>query len=461
MAGSRGDEVRSAERTLRPVLLPSVVLLVALGTVVADAMTPRDLSLGEDAPVWNTNPDLFAFLLTRAVTLVLVFASAATVTLAVIRRGFPRAGLSVWLGYMAFVVSCFVLPGFTGRVPGFDLRLLYPPIVFTAVYFAPPVSDGQLATLCRVALGAFVYGSLAAAVLDPAHAVAAAYEGLVPWPEFRLYGVGGGATSLGVQSAIFLTIELVSPSRSKMRWMHLAAGGAALYLTQAKTSWLFVLAVLAYQLQRALRRRLAPPALGNGASAQALKVLAASYGAVVIVGLAGYQLAQVETKTLRGGENLATFTGRTYIWATSLNTWLDDPVFGYGLGLWEGEYRARYAPLIPHAHNQFIHSLASAGVIGLLGLLAYLRAALRAALQAARTTPVPLLLLAGILAQCLTNVPLLGYYLLEPLVVVHLLLFAALVNTEKLEHARLHRGGGAAAPVSAATASPAGASAPS
>jgi len=36
------------------------------------------------------------------------------------------------------------------------------------------------------------------------------------------------------------------------------------------------------------------------------------------------------------------------------------------------------------------------------------------------------------LAHCLTNVPFLGQYLVEPLVVVHLLMFAALVNAEKL-----------------------------
>jgi O-antigen ligase len=141
----------------------------------------------------------------------------------------------------------------------------------------------------------------------------------------------------------------------------------------------------------------------------------------------------VDLSSVRGGENLFTLTGRTYIWATSLNTWLDDPVFGYGLGLWEGEYRATHAPLFPHAHNQFIQTLASAGVVGLLGLLAYLWVAVRSALRAAPVTPIPLLLLAAVLAQCLTNVPLRGQYLLEPLVVVHLLLFAALVNTEKLE----------------------------
>jgi len=412
----------------RAMLLPGILLVVALGTVVTDAMTPRDLSLGEDAPLWNTDPDILAFYFMRTASAFVLFASALAVAVTVIRRGLPRAGVSVWLGYMAFVGSCFVLPGLAGRIPGFDRRLLYPPLAFTALYFARPVSAERFATLCRFALGTAVYGSLAAAVIDPAQALAGNYEGFFPWLDFRLYGVGGGATSLGVQSAVFFLVELVAPSRSRMHWLNLTAGAAALFLTQAKTSWLFLLAVVAFLLLRRLSQRFSA-GFGGGASAKVFEVLLLSCAAAGIVALGVFQ---VNVRELRGGENLATFTGRTFIWATSLRAWLDDPVFGYGLGLWEPEFAARHMPLIPHAHNQFIHSLASAGVVGLLGLLAYLWAALRAALRAAAITPIPLLLLAGVLAQCLTNVPLRGYYLLEPLVVVHLLTFAALVNGEKL-----------------------------
>jgi len=416
-------------------LLPLIVLVVAFGVVVTDAITPRDLSAGEDSPVWNTDPNILAYDLSRAATALVVLASALAVTRAVIRRGFPRAGLPVWLGYLAFVGTNFVLPGVAGRVPGFDVRLLYPPVAFTALYLARPVTSAQLATLCRVALGASVYGSLVAAVVNPTQALAGNFVGFFPWLDFRLYGIGGGAISLGVQSAAFLAIEMVSPSRSRVRWLHLAAGAAALFLTQAKTSWLFVLAVVGYLVVRRLARRPVPTIIGQGASAKALAVILAGLVGVAVAGLAAYQLALVDVQALRGGENIATFTGRTYIWATSLRAWLDDPVFGYGLGLWEGEFRARHAPLVVHAHNQFIHSLASAGVVGLMGLLAYLWVATRAALRAVPTTPIPLVLLAAVLAQCLTNVPLRGQYLLEPLGVVHLLLFAALVNTEKLERA--------------------------
>lgn len=51
----------------------------------------------------------------------------------------------------------------------------------------------------------------------------------------------------------------------------------------------------------------------------------------------------------------------------------------------------------------------------------------------------PLVLLSVEVAHFLTSVPLRGQYLVEPLVVVHLLLSTALVNADEL--ARAERGG--------------------
>ncbi len=419
------------QRGVRPLLVPGIVLLVTFGTLVSGALIPRDLSLGEDAPIWNTNRDLVAFDLSRAATAVVLFASVATITVAVIRRGFPRAGLSIWLSYLAFILSNFVLPGIAGRIPVFDYRLLLPPVAFTAFYFARPMAIERLVTLCKAALLAFVYGSLLGAVVLPAQALAAGYEGLIPGLDARLYGIGGGATSLGTLSSIYLAIETVSPSRARTRYLHLAAAAAALVLTQAKTSWLFALAVVGYWGFRRLRHRLPSLAVGAGVSARVTRILLLSCGAAVLVGLAALYVGRADFTSLRGGENLLTLTGRTYIWATSLTVWLDDPVFGYGLGLWESEgFRARYGGF-DHSHNQFIHSLASAGVFGLLGLLAYLRAALVTCARAARTSAVPLVLLAGVLVLCLTNTPLRAYYVLDAFALLHLLLFAFLMQAEK------------------------------
>ncbi len=417
------------DRPPRALLLPALLLLLAAGTLLTGALTPRDLSLGEDAPIWNASPDQLAFDLSRAFTALILLASLAAAARAVAFRGLPRAGLALWLTYLGFVATNSLLPGVAAREPGLDLRLLLPPLAFTGVYFARALPPARLAALAKATLLAFVYASLAAAVLRPAQALAPYLEGIVPGLPVRLYGVGGGATSLGALSSTYLALELLSPSPSPDRWrrLHLAAAALALLLTQAKTSWLFVLVVLALLAARRAWGLLPRLGLGGGASARATWVLLGVTAAAGLVALAAARAGRVDVAQVQGGDNLMSLTGRTYIWATSVRTWLENPVFGYGLGLWESErFRATYGPF-DHAHNQFLHALASAGLVGLAGLLAYLGAALAGALRAARADPTPLVLLAGNLSLCLTNTPLRAYYVLDAFVLLHLLLFASLV----------------------------------
>lgn len=433
------DDLSGPPAAARPrpaLLLPALLLLVAAGTLVTGALVPRDLSLGEDAPIWNASPDQLAFDLSRAATALVLLASGVAAARATVLRGLPRAGLALWLAYLGFVATNFLLPGLAAREPGLDARLLLPPVVFTGAYFARPVSPARLTWLAKVTLGAFVHASLAAAVLAPAQALAPYLEGVLPGLPVRLYGVGGGATSLGALSSAFLALELCVPSRSRWRLLHLGAAGLALLLTQAKTSWLFALLVVALLLARRAWRLLPGLGLGGGASARATWVLLAAGGVAALLGLLAAGSGGVQVASLQGGDQLLSLTGRTYIWATSWRTWLESPLLGYGLGLWESErFRATYGPF-DHAHNQLLHALASAGVVGLLGLLGYLGVALAGALRAARRSPLPLVLLGAVLSLCLTNTPLRAYYVLDAFVLLHLLLFASLLDDAKLAAAR-------------------------
>src|SRR6185295_11888417 len=52
------------------------------------------------------------------------------------------------------------------------------------------------------------------------------------------------------------------------------------------------------------------------------------------------------------GAQLLTMTGRDRIWAVAIEEWQSNPVFGYGPGLWDPEYRASIGLLnATHAHN--------------------------------------------------------------------------------------------------------------
>jgi O-antigen ligase len=420
-----------AERTPagRSLLLPGIVVLVAAGTLVTGMLTPRDLSMGEDA-VEVSSGGALAVGLSRLFTGGLLFLSLAGAATAVIRGGFPRAGLAIWLSYLLFVVLDLVLPGIAGLVPGLDARVLFTPLVFTAVYLAQPMPAGRLVAICKGALLAFVYASLLGLVVAPAQVLATGYVGVIPGLDVRLYGVAGGSTSLGTQAAAFLALEVVTPSQSRWRRLHLAAAAVTLLLTQNKTSWLFVAcgaALLAWRRVSRRKQEAGPPAVWPARLARrlALGMVALLLVAVVVALASGLGEGPGDDAA-----NLRNLTGRTYIWAISMQTWLENPMLGYGLGLWEGEaFRARHGHFA-HAHNQFLQAMASAGLVGLLGLLVYLRSAWVASRGGgAGAAPRALLLLLVWIA--LTDVPLHGRHLLDAFALLHLILFALLVGAER------------------------------
>lgn len=409
--------------------LPALLLVVVAGTLLLGALTPRDLSLGEGAAESASDGDLLAYSFSRLFTAASLLLAASAGTAAVLLRGFPRAGLALWLGFLAYVVSNFVLPAVTGQVPGLDARFLVAPVVFTAVYLARPLSPGRFVLTCKLTLGLFVYGALLAALLAPAKALAEDYQGFLPVLTSRLYGLAGGATSLGAQAAAWLGLELVVPGRSRLRPLHLSAAALALLLTQSKTAWGFTLVLLLLLAWRGAERRL------FGADVDALgrlwRWLLRGATALAALGIGALGLALLAGLGSTAADNIQTLTGRTYIWDTTLRIWWERPIFGYGVGLWESQAFRDEHGRFAHAHNQFLQALGSAGLVGLAGLLVYLRVAWRTAARAAPADPVPLLLLALTLVQCFTEAPLRHPYLLDPHTVLHLLLFAALVRATR------------------------------
>jgi O-antigen ligase len=77
--------------------------------------------------------------------------------------------------------------------------------------------------------------------------------------------------------------------------------------------------------------------------------------------------------------NLKSMTGRSAIWALSVRAWLENPVFGYGQGLFNQAFQKQWGMYFFSAHNQYLQCLASAGIVGLIGFLVFLWVWLREA----------------------------------------------------------------------------------
>jgi O-antigen ligase len=108
------------------------------------------------------------------------------------------------------------------------------------------------------------------------------------------------------------------------------------------------------------------------------------------------------------GAQLMSLTGRDRIWAVALEEWRQDPLFGYGMPLFDEAHRAAVRMgAATHAHNQFVDSLARAGLVGLVGAVAYLLVLVAAAWRVATPSRgLSLGLLVILLAFAITEVPL-------------------------------------------------------
>jgi hypothetical protein len=106
-------------------------------------------------------------------------------------------------------------------------------------------------------------------------------------------------------------------------------------------------------------------------------------------------------------------TGRDQIWAVAMEEWRSSPLFGYGPGLWDADFRAAIGmPNATSAHNQFMDTLARSGTIGAAGLVAYSLVLLGMSLRYAKASGgLSLALFVALALRSISEVPMLlqGY----------------------------------------------------
>lgn len=283
-----------------------------------------------------------------------------------------------WLfgAYLMFIAPSFI-SAVAGTRPTFIHFMLYAPLIFTLAYLARPFSDwAWYVKQFKRVLFFYVLLSALLGIIAPSWSTGPALT-LIPGLTFRLHGVFSHSNSLGMAALVYLILDMSDGTRRtlyrKLAWL---VSIGVLVATQSKTAW--VGAVLAYGvffIYKISARKTSKtgysitPAIIGG-----LTVLLGFAGAVLLfgVGVEGW-LKGLNAETYN---SLTSLTGRTNIWAITIQTWKENPIFGYGPGLWNVEYRLKYAPasylnIVGMAHNQFIQTLGEAGVLGIIGLLIY------------------------------------------------------------------------------------------
>jgi len=305
-------------------------------------------------------------------------------------RPVPSPALA-W-AFVIYWLATVAAPALFGAHPQVAHDYLYTLAIGYAALLATEQERDKILDVSRDTLFAFLVGSLALVLVAPAMAVDASYtQGLLPGVP-RLGGLAPHPVALGTFAQIFLLLLWCRPF--KHWWLNVPAwiaGGTCLFFAQSKTAWIaFVLCTVCLVAVRNgtnAWRRLGDPregAFGALLLVGTIAVVLALTGLILLGDVGSTVSSLLETDE---GAQLMTFTGRDKIWAIAIEEWQNSPVFGYGPGLFDADFRASiHMANATNGHNQFMDTLARSGTVGATALVLYAIVLLALSLRYARAT---------------------------------------------------------------------------
>lgn len=396
-------------------VMPAMLGMVALSALMSGRDLSRTfielMSAGEPARgavvVWAQ----------RLVSVLLVAAAAERVINHVAHhRHLPSPTLAIV--FIVYWMATVAAPALLGSHPLLSHEYLYTLVIGFAAVLVTGAEVDRIISAARTALFAFIAAGILLIPVMPAMVLDQSYaQGLMPGVP-RFGGLAPHAVAMAMFAQAFLLVLWARPF--ERRWLNVLAwvmGLAALFLAQSKTAWIaFVLCALCMAAVRhggRTWRRMSDPR--NGAiGVFALLVLLVALAAVLVWIVVGDVDAQWSNfaDTAQGAQ-LISMTGRDQIWAVAIEEWRASPLFGYGPGLWDADFRAALGmPNATSAHNQFMDTLARAGSVGAAALVLYSIVLLVMSLRYARASGgLSLALFVALALRAVSEVPMLlqGY----------------------------------------------------
>jgi exopolysaccharide production protein ExoQ len=345
---------------------------------------------------------------------------------------------------IAFCFYCFTnvfTSALLAEHTSFSHDYFYMAIAGVAVLFASR-RDGDVAVIsARNALFCLLVFSALCILVKPELVLSRDYQGYIPGLRYRYAGLSNHANAFGPLVVVFLMCLWIQPFKrawlTNFSWM---LGAFSLLLAQSKTSWIaFILCFicLAYFGHREfLKQRLFDFKRPNFLIGILLLLMLAAMALFILImfGSVGDKLNSYLVS--RAGNDLVSMTGRNQIWDVAIQEWRKYPIFGYGLSIWNEDFRAQIGlPAAYHAHNQFFQSLASAGLVGVVGLITYAVILFRYTLKTAESSKgLSVALYVMIFARSISEVPL-AMNSFGPEQIVHLLLLMVIVANTSIYQA--------------------------
>jgi O-antigen ligase len=398
-------------------LMPVVVTGLACGLlIIGGVLNARNLQYATLGAAFIESEGSIAYLWASRITSLVLLGLSVPYLIAKCLVFFRDKATIYWpvIIVVTFAITSYVLPAILGTKPGFDHRLSYPILVVLVLLVGEPRAP-ELVTLIKWSLVVFFLLSLAFIVIDPNRVLAPGFQGFVPGLRSRFWGLASHANAIAPMAVTCLFLELFIPSRRLLqRALVIFLSAVIIVLAQSKTAIVAVAigAVTALYVRHAYTRRMSP---GASVARPHLGQVAVFLGGLTVV--LGLLLASVfgildDLTSRLAGSKLAsdaqTLTGRDVIWRVAIEEWNRSPWFGYGTSLWGLDYRLQVGLNYAfHAHNQFVQTLAEAGLVGLLGLLPLYAALIIAAIKtSASTRGASLALLLLLFLRSVTEVPL-------------------------------------------------------
>ena len=279
---------------------------------------------------------------------------------------FERNSFVLFFGILMFSFG-IIFAEFFSTHPEFNDANFRFPIVGLAVLLALPINHKWALKHILYSLLIIIYASLISIIIDPNWAMMPYGASVIPGLNFRLFGVTSHPNALGYYasfSSLIIVYQLRKPNKQKIFLIiSYICTILVLILAQSKTAWVSTAAAYSVIIiYDAFKAKL------KGKSGIRLILMMC-----VFVGITS--IIVLNSNKLIKNEMLMTFSGRTYVWSTAFEIFKKYPIFGYGPTLWSIESRQNIFDgrlWAGQAHNQFLDTISTNGIIGLLSISIYL-----------------------------------------------------------------------------------------
>lgn len=354
-------------------LFAPLIIVVALDPVLAG----RNLSYGATALLASGESQAaLVKWLQRLTSLFLLAVSVERVTYKLFRGGAICGYGPLMIAFGVCWICCVALPGAFGVRPVFSHENAYWLLIGLGLFATSSNGAETAIRVARNSLVLFAALGLVALLVKKSLVLEPYAGGLFSFFPWRYSGLAVGPNQMGPLALMLMICLLCYPfGRRWLTGFGWVVGLASLLLSQSKTAWLAAVVSLGSIALVRNRGQLAGW-LQDRRYRFTTQVLLAMLVMIVVFAIFALGGGLLDTKiqkflATRAGSDITSLTGRSEIWAAAWGTFLDSPIFGYGLAIWDPYFRMKVGLNVFHSHNQILSVLATSGFVGLLGFLAF------------------------------------------------------------------------------------------